>query len=321
MTASRLEELRLLTRVARMYHEDGLRQGEIAASLHLSQPRVSRLLRRATETGIVRTVVTPPPGLHAELEDRLRDVYGLLDAVVADAPESGRDVTPALGAATAAYLETTLTSGERLGVASWSATLMAAAEAMPRRTTIQAEQIVQLVGGLGTPRVQMRATGLVARLADLTAARAVLVPAPGLLPSQSVRDALVADPGVAAGMAAWDELTMALVGIGSLEPSSLLEASGNAIGPFELGLLRQLGAVGDVCFRFFDSVGVPVGSDLDRRVLGISVEQIRAIERRIGVAGGSRKLPAIRAALLGRWINVLVTDAASAQHLVDAAPS
>jgi DNA-binding transcriptional regulator LsrR (DeoR family) len=68
-------------------------------------------------------------------------------------------------------------------------------------------------------------------------------------------------------------------------------------------------------------VGVPVGSDLDRRVLGISVEQIRAIERRIGVAGGSRKLPAIRAALLGRWINVLVTDAASAEHLVDAAPS
>jgi DNA-binding transcriptional regulator LsrR (DeoR family) len=56
-------------------------------------------------------------------------------------------------------------------------------------------------------------------------------------------------------------------------------------------------------------------------VLGISVEQIRRIERRIGVAGGSRKLPAVRAALLGGWINVLVTDTASAEHLVDAARS
>ena len=55
------DRLRLLTRVARMYHERGIRQPEIAAQLSLSQTRVSRLLKEASERGIVRTVVIPPP--------------------------------------------------------------------------------------------------------------------------------------------------------------------------------------------------------------------------------------------------------------------
>ena len=50
-------QLRLITKVARMYHERGVRQTDIAGTLHISQARVSRLLKRAAELGIVRTVV------------------------------------------------------------------------------------------------------------------------------------------------------------------------------------------------------------------------------------------------------------------------
>ena len=45
------DQLRLLARVARMYHERGMRQPQIAADLHISQSRVSRLLRQASEQG------------------------------------------------------------------------------------------------------------------------------------------------------------------------------------------------------------------------------------------------------------------------------
>src|SRR4051812_21869307 len=51
------DQIRLLTKVARMYHERGMRQPQIAQQLHISQPRVSRLLKRAVELGIVRTTV------------------------------------------------------------------------------------------------------------------------------------------------------------------------------------------------------------------------------------------------------------------------
>jgi len=52
----------LLVKVARLYHEQGVRQPDIADRLHMSQSRVSRLLKEAVDVGIVRTVVVPPPG-------------------------------------------------------------------------------------------------------------------------------------------------------------------------------------------------------------------------------------------------------------------
>jgi DNA-binding transcriptional regulator LsrR (DeoR family) len=305
----------MLTRVARMYHEEGLPQREIASRLSLSQSRVSRMLRRASETGIVRTVVTVPPEVHADLEDELRAAYALRDVVVVD-----DDSLPALGAATAAYLDATVAAGERIGIASWSATLMAAADAMSTPVASHAEEVTQLVGGVGNPAVQFRATGLTARLAELTGAKAVPLPAPGLVREASLRDALVRDPSVAGVMAGWDRLTLAVVGIGGLAPSALLEQSGNAICASELDDLRARGAVGDICFRFFDADGAVVPSPLDARVLGIAAERLQAIPRRIGVAGGAQKYPAIRAALRGGWINVLITDAASAQRLAEESP-
>ena len=303
-------ELRMLTRVARMYHEEGLPQREIALRLSLSQSRVSRMLRRAAEAGIVRTVVVPPAGVHAELEDALRERFRLRDAVVVD------DDT-LLGAATASYLDMTVSDGERIGIASWSATLMAAADAMSAPVPARAEEVTQLVGGVGNPGVQFRATGLTARLAELTGARAVPLPAPGLLRSAALRDALVLDPSVAGVMAGWERLTLALVGIGGLAPSALLEQSGNAIRASEVEDLRSRGAVGDICFRFFAADGGTVASDLDARVLGIAAERLRTIPRRVGVAGGPQKYPAVRAAVRGGWINALITDAASAQRLAE----
>ena len=76
---------RLMAKIARMYHERGMRQSEIAAELHVSQPRVSRLLKRAAEVGIVRTTISLPPGVHTDLEEALEKRYGLAEAVVVDA--------------------------------------------------------------------------------------------------------------------------------------------------------------------------------------------------------------------------------------------
>ena len=83
---ARIDELRLMTRVARMYYQQDMRQSGIADRLHLSQATVSRLLRRARREGmgIVRITVSVPMGVYAELKDALISQYGLQNAVVAD---------------------------------------------------------------------------------------------------------------------------------------------------------------------------------------------------------------------------------------------
>jgi len=75
------EQLRLMTKVARLYHEHGVRQPEIARRLHVSQPRVSRLLKHAERDGIVRTTVIVPEGVQTAVEEALEERFGLREAV------------------------------------------------------------------------------------------------------------------------------------------------------------------------------------------------------------------------------------------------
>ncbi len=55
---------------------------------------------------------------------------------------------------------------------------------------------------------------------------------------------------------------------------------------------------------------------LEGRDVGITLDELRNVPRSVGIAGGKRKLNAIRGALLGRHINILVTDQYTAEGLV-----
>jgi DNA-binding transcriptional regulator LsrR (DeoR family) len=116
-------------------------------------------------------------------------------------------------------------------------------------------------------------------------------------------------------VAEWSRLTILLAGIGTLEPSTLLLQSGNAMGETEQKALAAAGAVGDTCLRFYDASGVAV-TTCDDRIVGIDRETMRAVPRRVGVAGGPRKVGAIKAALTGEWVNVLITDLGTATALL-----
>ncbi|MCQ4211734.1 sugar-binding transcriptional regulator [Streptomyces longispororuber] len=315
------DHMRLLVKVARMYHERGVRQPEIAAHLNMSQPRVSRLLKEAVDRGVVRTVVVSPDGVHAELEDALAERYGLRDAVVVEVEGAGSDVIPALAAATATYLDATLKGGDVIGVSSWSATLLEAVKVMRAKTPSVAGEVVQLVGGSGSPEVQLHATRLAVRLAELTGARPVFAPSAALVGSRELRDLLSQEPAMADVIRSWSRLTLALLGIGSLDPSPLLRRSGNAITDRDQEQLRKLGAVGDVCARYFDADGSPVDAPFNDRLIGIEPDQLREVERRIGVAGGMDKVAAIRGAVRGGWINILITDVEVARHLLSQRPA
>ena len=300
-----------------MYHEQGLKQPQIAELLHVSQAKVSRLLKRAEELGIVRVVIVPPPGGHSELEEALVARFGLLDAVVADAPSGDeKAITSAVGAAAASYLEEVLLGHERIGISSWSETLLAMVTVLSKRPQAVADSVTQVIGGVGIPAAQVQATRLTEQLATLTGGQPYFLPTPGVVSGRALRDAMLAEPYVTQVVDAWSQLTVLLAGIGSLDPSPLLRESGNAIAESDQDVLRGLGAVGDICLRFFDAHGRHVDSDLDGRVIGIEPEALLAVPRRIGVAGGPRKHSAIRAAVLGGWVNVLVIDVQTAEALL-----
>jgi len=313
---ARIDELRLMSKVARMYYEQGLRQTEIMDRLSMSQSTISRLLKRAEKAGIVRITVSAPSGVNPDLEEALQEKFGLREAIVVDSMDDDEQIVRDLGPAAAYYVETTLKPTDVVGLSSWSAALLAMVDSMQPNARASGVRVVQILGGVGNPGAEVHATHLTRRFANLVGGTATLLPAPGVVGSADARRVLMQDHYVQEAVRVIGTITLALVGIGAVEPSRMLAESGNVFSPKELQTLSAQGAVGDVCLRFFDRAGSPVATPLDSRVIGMDLGQLRRAQRVVGVAGGGRKTLAIRGALQGHLISVLITDRHTAQRLL-----
>ena len=73
---------RSLIRTAELYYEEGLSQNAIAELLGTSRASISRMLDEARECGIVEIIVHTPVSKNSKLSVRLREKFGLRDAVV-----------------------------------------------------------------------------------------------------------------------------------------------------------------------------------------------------------------------------------------------
>ncbi len=316
----RKHELRLVARVARMYYLDNMKQSEIASRLAISQATVSRLIKQSHDEGIVKIKISAPQRTYLELEDRLRAAYALGEAVVAHCEEDREaQILDAIGEAAAHYLEATLRDGEVIGVSSWSQSILQMVDHLHFVKRVSARTVVQTLGGMGNPVVQEHATHLTTRLAKVLDAEPVLLPVQGVASSKEAKIVLLGDPFVRAAMEAFREITLALVGIGAVEPSTMLAKSGNVFTPQELARLSELGAVGDFSLRFFGSDGQAIVAPLDERVIGITRDELAQVPRVVGLAGGERKVAAIRGALRTNLVSVLVTDRFTAEKLLAAA--
>jgi DNA-binding transcriptional regulator LsrR (DeoR family) len=313
-------DLRLLTRVARLYHEEGLNQTQVAHRLGLTQVAVSRILKKAEESGIVRTTVVTPPGAFTDLEDLLEAKFGLNQAIVGDAArDSEESVLSAIGSAAAQFLESMLKPGEVIGISSWSTSLLSMIDHMhPLRKGGEKSLVVQMLGGVGNPSAEQHANRLALRLARMVHGEARFLPAPGVVGSASAARVLLEDRAVSEAVALFEKVTLALVGVGVLEPSALVASSGNTFSRAELEDLQQSGAVGDICFCFYDANGREVRGALEGRVIGIDLESLRRVQRSVALCGGKKKFTAILGALRGKWVNTLITDQYTAQRLVKA---
>ncbi len=310
-----VETNKLLYKIARAYYEDNLTQQQIGERFGLSRVKVSRLLTRAREDKIVQITILPPQNPNADLERSLEARYGLLEVIlVSFLSLDAATLRHELGAAAADCL-TRCIQGSEIIALSWGSTLLAVIDELTPQSWPEVK-VVQMLGGLGQPEADVYGADLVHRAALALGARPRMLSAPGIVSSSMVRDALLSEPQIADTLALSGRADMALVGLGRPTPNSVVMRAG-ILSEQELIGLRALGAVGDIALRFFDAQGRPVEHEINNRIIGLTLEQIRRIPRVIGVAGGADKYEVVRAALRGRLIHVLVTDEETGRRLAE----
>jgi len=69
--------------------------------------------------------------------------------------------------------------------------------------------------------------------------------------------------------------------------------------------------------QYFDAEGHLVPNEVSARVVGLSLRDVAQIPLSVVLAGGQEKVPVLMAVLRGGLCNVLITDAWTAQRLLE----
>ena len=99
------DKIRQITTILNLYYIDQLTQTEIAERLNLSVSKVNRLLQQARELGYIEFIIRTPCQHLIELENRLKAIFGLQEAIVVPSEgNSSNSILNAVGSAAANYL-------------------------------------------------------------------------------------------------------------------------------------------------------------------------------------------------------------------------
>ena len=299
-----------LAEVAWLHHEYRLTQEEIAGRFGVSRSTISRALADAERLGIVQVVVTVPlrreVRLAADLAARLGVAAGVGIRVA--------DESPILAAARAAarLVERVADVGHTTIAVSWGRTLAATAGLVRPRTTTGVT-VVDAVGHAGGEGL-VPAVEVTRSLAAALGASVVHLPSPAFVQPGRSLEALTGSPAVRQALETARAADVTLVSIGVAGDTSLLRAEGLVDESAMAGLLAA-GAVGEILGRWFDAAGREVIAD-GLVAVGLSLEDLRASRRVIGVTGGTEKAPAVLAALAGGIVREIVIDDGLAEALL-----
>lgn len=304
-----MAEQELLARIAWFYYHDGMTQGEIGEQLGLTRLKVSRLLEKGRQSGVIRVQINSRYEGCLELENQLRERFDLRHARVLPALPQ-RDMSQRIGIGAAQEIMKQLQPQQLLAVG-FGETAMSTLQHLSGFITSQQIRLVTLSGGVG-PYM----TGI----GQLDAACSVsIIPAPLRASSASVAEIFRQERSVQDVMLTACAADIAVVGIGSL--SQKREATIMRSGYISEGeqlLFGRKGAVGDILGFFMQRNGeLAEAMPIHQELIGISLQDLDNIPHVIGVAGGVEKAEAILAALAGKHINALVTEESTVRAMLD----
>lgn len=305
-----------LYRATWYYYNDNLTQNEVSQLLGTSRASVGRMLERARRVGLVKITLDPRVHEAFGIASELMRRFGLNDVVLTHASaegwESDNDRTQRLALAGGQYLAARLQPGESLAVG-WGNTVSRSLLSLDR-AVLARSHIFTLTGGVDPYlRALFNNSGEQSlNKRSLTS----MIPAPMLASSPALAQALMDESAVRLALDGARLADHAVVGIGATPKNATIIELGYQTET-ELAMHAQAGIVGDMLGQFFYADGTVADLPLHNRVIGTGLDQLREMHDVIAIAGGLEKTAAITAALRGRYLNVLITDGATANAVLE----
>jgi DNA-binding transcriptional regulator LsrR (DeoR family) len=308
---SRLDDA---ARAGWLYFIAGHTQDEIARMLQVSRASAQRLVSLCLAERLITFRLEHPIAACMELASRLKEQFHLSHCQVVPADPAAPLATAGIAERCANLLETTLRSETPVIVALGTGRAVRAAVERVSPIDRPNHQIVSLVGNISADG-SASFFDTVGRLADRTGARHYPMPLPFLMSSEDERNRMVRIEPIAKVKAVAAKADLRLIGIGQMDQRAQVHVDG-FVTREELFEMMRLGAVGEITGWAYDAKGRLIKGGTNRRLTSIP-PQAPAATATIAAAVGQAKVPAIRAALVGRLINGLITDEITARAVLD----
>ena len=305
----------LLARVASLYYDQELTQDDVARRAGVSRSKISRLLKAARKEGIVEIVINYPWRTATVLEKEIQDRFGIQHvSVVISQGRAYEEILWGLGNLAARYLESILERNVSLGI-SWGTAIYQTARSLRPELRLSIK-VVQMIGAVGSSDPLIDGPDLARFLANLYGGEYHYLHVPLIVDDAALVTGLLRESHVQQTLELARNTDIALVGIGGVSPevSSFLRAG--FLTREELEKLEDMGAVGDICGRLYDIHGGKLDVPVDKRIIGIELDDLKQIKHVVGVAGGDAKAKAILGALNGKRVTALITDDMAARQVL-----
>lgn len=318
---TKTDDRRLQAKIARSYYERHETQAEIAEHLGLSRQKVQRLLKKSRKDGVVDILINPAAGSFPKLEFSLEERYGLRDVVVCETTnyEDMRVITREIGDAGADYFLGLVRSGDRIAT-TWGKSVRDMLDSLYHRPAPDVKDIVvvQAFGSLGEATYGEHITALTQKMAAYLGAECIMLTAPMVAGNARSCKAFYGDPGTSAVLDLARSATLTVFGVGGINDLDTYPLEWPYVEIPSAREMQKLAAAGETNLRFYDAEGKAIESDFDRRVVGLTLEEIKAIDTSLCLAGGDGKLEAIQVALESKLMDIFITDHVTAQKLLAA---
>ena len=302
-----------ILKICYLYYQEEKTQEEISRIFGVSRFKISRVLKEARQKGLVSITIHDPMSDLTGTEISLAKKFQIDQAIVVKGNEfSGKPFLDQIGEAAANYLRQVVNSYKILGV-TWGSTVYHVVRNL-QPVDVKDLTLVQIGGGLGSIEGSDN-NMLTMMLGQKLGARAHVIPAPVIVRNRSIRDTLFKEKKIHETLAIARKADLVLFGVGIIGAEGLLWKAG-FLTDHDAAKLRNSGAVGAICGRFFDRKGQKCWDELDDRTIGLALSELRKIRHKICVAIGKEKVPGILGALRGNLLNALITDEGTAEHLL-----
>ena len=305
------EMMQKITLAAELYYVYHLTQNDIASQMGVSRVWVGKLLQKAEELGIVRVEVNTASVGISELEKALKDRFDLKYAKVIRCAGS-EPCTQTCARAASSYLASILRHNDCISTF-WGSTLAAiVAEFVP--LNFPDVTVVPFSGGLGFNKT-VTPNQIAYTLGEKLSAKVRPLHAPGIVAGRKERDLLLSDPTIRETIELSENADILVLGMGPLRHPTLV--STKSVSEEEFAELESIGCVGDICLNFLDGNGQMVDHPIHERILSGDLTKARPRAREVITAScGVSKAGIIRATMVGKWVDTVITDEKTARAIL-----